>query len=278
MPDFTGKTALVTGAAGQHGIGRAVAMRLAENGADVIVSDLVERPYVEQTPDWRGLPQSVEDIEALGRRASAILADVTDAGQVQRLVDETIAQLGRLDIFVHCAAHIPGPDRTPVVDLDEEVWNRVQRINVTGTFLTCRAVARAMIAQGQGGRIITLSSVSGKRGAARFAAYCASKFAIVGFTQALALELAPHHITANAICPTFVDTERITHIAGGLAPEGVTVEEQRAQMVEGFEATIPLGRMALPADVAGAAAFLASEDASYLTGLSLTVSGGSVMD
>jgi meso-butanediol dehydrogenase / (S,S)-butanediol dehydrogenase / diacetyl reductase len=278
MHTFTRKAALVTGAGGQHGIGRAVAMRLAEGGADVVVSDLVERPYPEQTPAWAGLPQIVEDIQALGRRAGAILADVTDARQVDTLVNEAMARLGRLDIFVHCAASIPGPDRVPVVDLDEQVWNSVQRINVTGTFLSCRAVARALIAQGQGGRIITLSSVSGKRGAARFAAYCASKFAVIGFTQALALELAPHRITANAICPTFVDTERITHIAGALAPAGVSAEEHRARMTEDFAASIPLGRMAWPADVAGAAAFLASDDAGYLTGLALTVAGGSVME
>ena len=278
MTSLHGHAALVTGAAGQHGIGRAVAMRLAELGADVAVSDLVERPYAGLTPDWPGLPGVVAGIESLGRRAAGVLADVTDAAQVDRLVSETIRQLGRLDIFVHCAAHIPGPDRRPVVDLDVAVWDDVQRINVRGTFLCCRAVARAMIAQGEGGRIITLSSVAGKRGAARFAAYCATKFAVIGFTQALALELAPHRITVNALCPGFAETERIDCIAGALAPEGVTAAEYRARMLADAAENVPLGRMAWPSDVATAAAFLASEEANFLTGLALAIAGGAVMD
>ena len=120
-----------------------------------------------------------------------------------------------------------------------------------------------------------MSSVSGQKGVARYAAYCASKFAVRGFTQALALELAPHHITVNAICPALIDTERVGDMAAALAPEGVSKEAYLQQMLERANSQNPLGRIGQPADVAQTAAFLASAESEYLTGLSITVAGGS---
>ncbi len=135
-----------------------------------------------------------------------------------------------------------------------------------------------MIERGQGGKIINISSVAGQKGIARYAAYCSSKFAVRGFTQALALELAPHRINVNAICPGLVETERVDEMAAALAPAGVSAAEQRRRMMEETESGTPWGRIGRPADVAQAAAFLSSAESDYMTGLSLTVAGGSYMN
>ena len=134
-----------------------------------------------------------------------------------------------------------------------------------------------MIERGGGGKIIIISSGAGKRGRARFAAYCSSKFALIGFTQSLAQELGPHNINVNAICPGLVDTERTDFIAAALAPEGESAEEHRAMMIRERSTTIPMGRVAVGDDIARTAVFLASSEADYMTGLSISVSGGSDM-
>ena len=134
-----------------------------------------------------------------------------------------------------------------------------------------------MIARGGGGKIVVISSGAGKRGIARYAAYCASKFALIGFTQALAQELAPYRINVNAICPGLVDTERVDFIAAALAPLGESAEEYRAQMIRERANRVPLGRVAVADDIANLAAFLASSESDYLTGLSISVSGGAEM-
>ena len=278
MYDLSGKVALVTGAGGEHGIGRAIATRLAEEGADVIVNDITAHPYADRRSGWGGIPELVREIEALGRQALGILADVSDATQVDSMIRQALERFGRIDILVNNAGSRPGPDRVPVIDLDEDAWDMVQRVNVKGTFLCCKAVAREMIRHGKRGKIIVISSTAGKRGVARYAAYCASKFALVGFTQALALELAPYGINVNAICPGLVDTERVDFIASALAPQGTSAEEHRAKMVRERASIIPLGRLAQGSDIAKMAAFLASPESDYLTGLSISVAGGSQMN
>lgn len=272
MYDLQGKVALVTGAGGEQGIGRAIAMRLAAEGADVVVNDLSER--ASATDGWSGMAQVVQDIQELGRRCLGIAADVADAEDVQAMVDESVRALGQIDILVNNAGARASSDRVPVVELSEADWDRVQRVNVKGTFLVCRAVARAMLARGQGGKIINISSTAGKIGMARYAAYCSSKFAVRGFTQTLALELAPHGINVNAICPSLIATERIEDMATILAPQGTSPVEQRRAMVAQAAQQAPLGRMAETDDIAAMAAFLSSAESDYLTGLSISVSGG----
>ena len=278
MYNLTGKVALVTGAGGKNGIGRAIATRLAKEGADVAVNDITEHPYAADQVDWQGLPDLVREIEVMGRRALSVVADVADATQVKEMVDQTVAHFGKIDILVNNAGTIAGKDRVPVVNLAEEDWDRVQRVNVKGVFLCSQVVARHLITQGTGGKIINMSSVTGKRGSARFAAYSASKFAVIGFTQSLACELAPYQVNVNAICPGLVDTERFGHLASVLMPENLSADEQLAEYVRRSEAAVPIGRLAEAADVAKMAAFLASDEAAYLSGVSITVSGGSVMD
>ena len=283
MYNLNGKVALVTGAGGEYGIGRAIATRLAKEGADVIVNDIVDNPYAYDSTDWAGTSSVVREIEALGRQAVAILADVSDAEQVAALVNESVERFGHIDIFVSNAGARPGPDRVPVVELEEDTWDTVHNINLKGTFLCCRAVARHMINRGGGGKIITMSSVVGKQGSVRHAAYAASKFGVIGFTQALAQELAPHHINVNAICPGLVDTERVSYIAAALSSEDISGEEWRtsgrhAAAMKQRGSEVPLGRAAVGEDVAKTAAFLASSESDYLTGLAINVAGGSAMD
>ena len=279
MYDLGGKVALVTGAGGEHGIGRAISNRLAQEGADVIVNDIAENPYAQgRVSGWGGMSQVVGEIETAGRNAMGILADITDSAQVDSLVGQALERFGHIDILVNNAGSRPGRDRVAVAELEEDAWDLVQRINVRGTFLCSRAVARDMIRRGRGGKIIILSSEAGKRGHAGLAAYCTSKFALIGFTQSLALELAPHRINVNAICPGLVDTERLDYSAQTLVQEGESADESRAQLVREWAARTPLGRIAQGPDIARMAAFLASSESDYITGLAVSVSGGALMD
>lgn len=279
MYDLKGKVALVTGAGGEYGIGRAIATRLAEDGADVVVNDIAANPHAHRHGSaWAGVPDTVRRIEDLGQRALGVLADITDSAQVDDMVRQALDRFGHIDILVNNAGMRHGADLANVVDLEEEAWDDMQRVNVNGTFLCSRAVAREMIPRGQGGKIIVISSLAGKRGLAGRAAYCASKFALIGFTQCLALELAPHRICVNAICPGMADTERMDHLAAVLAPAGVSAEEYRTRYVEEWASRVPLGRVAQATDIARMAAFLASSESDYITGLSVSVSGGSLID
>ena len=282
MYDLSGKVAVVTGAGGRHGIGRAIALRLAEEGADVVVTDIqrsTDRMREEDRQSgWRGLPSVVEEIEDLGRQSLGLFSDVTDSAQVADMVRQTLDRFGKIDILVNNAGSQPGPDRGLVVELGEEAFDEVMRVNVRGTYLCSKAVAKHMIERGGGGKMIVISSGAGKQGIARYAAYCASKFALIGFTQALAHELAPHKINVNAICPGLVNTERVDFIAAALAAEGESAEEHRALMVRARAEAVPLGRIAEAGDIARAAAFLSSSESDYMTGLSISVSGGSQMN
>ncbi len=277
MYDLSGKVAIVTGAGAELGIGRAVATRLAKEGADVVVSDIVEQPFPELSPDWSGLSAVLKEIEAHGQKGLSLLADVTDADSVQQMVDQTLAAFGRIDILVNNAGSSPGRDRVPIVDLEEAVWDRIQEINAKGTFLCCRAVARVMIDQGQGGKIINMSSVSGKTGHDRFGAYCASKFAVIGLTQVLARELGEHRINVNAICPGHVETNRMDHMASALVADDQTEEAFTEEWNKKVLANTPLKQIAKAEDIAKTAAFLASAESDYLTGLALPVTGGAFM-
>ena len=218
MYGLEGKVALVTGAGGENGMGRGIATRLAREGADVIVNDFTAIPYPDRP--WRGVSAVVEEIEEMGRRSKAIIADVSDTAQVRAMFEEAVSEFGKIDIVVSNAGSRPGGDRKVMVDVSDEDFDLVQRVNVRGTWLVCQAAARHMIGRGGGGRIITMSSRAGKTGTATYAAYCASKFAVIGITQSLALELAQYGITVNAICPGLVDTERVDYIAAATAPEG----------------------------------------------------------
>lgn len=240
-----GKVALVTG--GSRGIGRAVALALAGNGADVAVN---YRRNADAANDV------VAEIEALGRRALAVSADVGDSEQTTALVDATIGGLGRLDILVNNA----GITRDNLLmRMQEEDWDEVLRINLKGAFNTAKASVRVMLRQ-RSGRIINISSVSGLMGQAGQASYAASKAGLVGLTKSLARELGGRGITVNVVAPGFIPTDI-----------NATLDEAWR---EKLRALIPLGRFGLAEEVAHAVAFLASDDAAYITGVVLPVDGG----
>jgi NAD(P)-dependent dehydrogenase (short-subunit alcohol dehydrogenase family) len=191
---------------------------------------------------------------------------------VAAVVARVVGEFGRIDVLVNNAGAPGSLDRTLVVDLHEEAWDTVLDTNLKGTFLCSQAVARTMLERGVRGRIISMSSQWGKKGGARRAAYCASKFGIIGFTQSLARELAPAGITVNAICPGAADTERIDYM--GRRPDGAFDAELRAAGVDKHAATIPVGRLATAQDVAELAGYLASDGAAYVTGQAINLSGG----
>ncbi|MDE0593457.1 MAG: SDR family NAD(P)-dependent oxidoreductase [Dehalococcoidia bacterium] len=274
MYELDSKVAIVTGAGGKAGIGRGIATRLAAEGATIAVCDLND----SGTPDWGGLSAVVDEINAGGGRAIGLTGSVSDSDDVASIVEGAISEFGQVDILVNNAGAPAGPDRVNVVDLPEEVWDQVLGVNLKGTFLMSQAISRHMIHRGGGGKIINMSSVSGKVGNAKFAAYCSSKFGVIGFTQSLAKEMAEYKVNVNAICPSLVETERVFGMASALKPDADTsTEAWHDEMVAQTNANNPMGRIAQAKDVADVAAFLASSQADYLTGLAINVAGGSYM-
>jgi 3-oxoacyl-[acyl-carrier protein] reductase len=241
--DLSNKVAIVTGSG--RGIGKAIALKLAEVGATVVVNDIEESA--------NGV---AEEIRAMNRQSLAVLADVSSAPDVTRLVETTIATYGKIDILVNNA----GITRDQlVVRLSEEDWDKVLDVNLKSVFLCTAAVLKYMIKQ-RWGRVISITSIVGMVGNPGQANYASAKAGIIGFTRTIAKEVASRSITANAIAPGFIDTEMTQHI-----------DEKRRQELIG---RIPLGYLGSPRDVAEAVAFLASDEARYITGQVLNVDGG----
>ncbi len=259
VPDrLSGKKVLVTGAS--RGIGRAIAVRFAAEGAHVAAG-------VRQEKEGEAV---VAEIERAGGEASWVILDVLDAALVATAVERAARPERRLDIVVNSAG-IRGYTPLDGDERSDTVWRQVLDINVTGTWRVCRA-ANPFLADG--GRILNLSSIVGLFGVAGSAAYAAAKLAVIGLTRSLALELAPRKITVNALCPGWVDTEMGRAGIRGIAKEmGVTEEE-------GYEraaAMAPLGEVLSPEEIAGLAAYLASDEARNVTGQAIVIDGGQVM-
>ncbi len=243
--DFTGKVAIVTGSG--RGIGKAIAIKLAETGATIVVNDVGDNAPAEQT---------VAEIKKLDRQAMTIMADVSSSAEVAQLVDTVIAAYGKVDILVNNAGITR--DQLTMRMTDEE-WDKVLAIDLKSVFLCTRAVLRPMLKQ-RSGRIISMSSVVGLIGNAGQANYAAAKAGIIGFTKTIAKEVASRGITVNAIAPGFIDT-----------PMTQVLPEERKQILMN---NIPLGYLGTPRDIAETVAFLASEEARYITGQVISVDGG----
>ena len=279
MPGLEGKVALITGAGGMRGVGRATALKLARQGVDLALTDVQREtsdlPPGEVRTGWRGLDSVAEEVSELGSRCFTVFCDLGNGDQLEEMVDQVVANYGHIDVLVNNARAIIGRDRVPVTDLDKEVWDHFLAINTTAVFLATKLVGQQMVKQGTGGRIINIASSAGKQASAMGAAYSASKFAVVGLTQASALDLAQYGITVNAVCPGQINTDRMSYWERDQASEqGMSQEEFRRQIVDSSAQRSPLGRIAEAEDIANMVAFLASDDASFVTGQAYNVNGG----
>ena len=279
MAGLEGKIALITGAGGMRGVGRATALKLAGLGANVAITDVHREdrdlPPAEVRLGWRSIDTVSEEVSALERQALPIYCDLGEPSQIEAMVDQVIDKYGRIDILVNNARAIIGRDKVPVTELSLDVWEHFLAINTTAVFLCTQFVGREMVRQGEGGRIINIASNASKQASATGAAYSASKFAVLGLTQASALDLAPHKITVNSVCPGPINTDRMSYWEQDRAQElGITQEEFRGRIVDEAGRNSPLGRIAEAEDVANVVAFLASEEANFITGQAYNVNGG----
>ncbi len=279
MAGLDGKVALVTGAGGMRGVGRATALKLASQGADLVITDVRrsadDLPPAEVRLEWNSIDTVAEEVRSIGRECLPVYTDLGQSDQIQQMVNQGVERFGHIDILVNNARAIIGRDKVPVTELEEEVWHHFLDINTTAVFLCTKFVGQQMISRGAGGRIINIASNASKQASATGAAYSASKFAVLGLTQASALDLAPYGITVNSVCPGPINTDRMSYWERAKAAEqGLSQEEFRAQIVEASGQATPLGRIAEAEDVANMVAFLASEDANFITGQAYNVNGG----
>jgi len=267
------RVALITGCGKENGIGTATARALAKAGFVVVVSDVQTAGaqndnFVEgMRRNWRGLESIVEEVAAAGGVASALIGDVSSEADANRIVADTIARYGRLDVLVNNAGAPHGNDRGELETIPADAWDRVMGINAKGVFLMSRAAVPQMKQQ-KWGRIISMSSVAGMYALPHRAVYCASKAAVIGFTRSVAYDLAPWGITVNAICPGSIRTDRAisTTIRQGWTDVDAGLRERAKD--------IPMGRHGLPEEIAGTIAFLASDASAFMTGQALVVDGG----
>jgi len=276
--EFDGKIVLITGCGRVRGMGRAIAVAFARGGADVVATDIAiggtrnenEEGLEEIRLGWKGLESLAGEIQGFGRSVLTLVGDVSRAADAERFVAEALARFGRVDVLVNNAAAPHGADRRLLWEVPEEAWDLVLDVNLKGTYLMSRAVIPHMLSR-RSGRIVNMASVSGKRGTARRGAYTASKFGVIGLTQAMAQELAALGITVNAICPGSVDTSRRESTS---RRERALAERDPSTPVQGLP---PTGRVARPDDIARLALFFASDQCDHITGQAWNVDGGSVM-
>ena len=272
---LTGKVAVITGAGRTAGIGAGIAKGLAAAGAAVVLSDVGQSDKhmpADKIGSSTEMDAIIADIVAAGGRAIGVQCDVRDEAQVQQLMEAAVNEFGRLDILVNNAGI--GYLMKPMVEVSKQEWTTVLDVNLTGAFLCTKHATIQMIKQGEGGRIINIASQGGKSGFPHLPAYIASKHGMIGLTRSNAVELGGDKITVNAICPN--------HITTGLGAEqneyfAAFMDKSVEQYLADMAAKIPLGRPGLVTDIANAAVFLSSEQACYITGEAMNVSGGEEM-
>ncbi len=250
------KVAVITG--GARGIGRAIAERYAEEGARVVLADMLEA-------------EAKATAQHIGRGAIGLALDVTKQDSIDAMVAATVRQAGRIDVLVNNAGVF---DMAPLLEITRESYHKVFAVNVEGLLFTLQAVARQMVKQGQGGKIINFASQAGRRGEALVAVYCASKAAVISLTQSAGLALAKDRINVNAIAPGVIDTPMWDHVDSLFAKyEHLPLGEKKKQV----GLAVPYGRMGRPEDMTGMAVFLASPDSDYVVAQTYNVDGGNWM-
>ncbi len=240
------RIALVTGAG--SGNGRAIAIGMAREGAHVVIADI----------NQLGSEATAQEITALGRKTLALKTDVSKVTDIEAMVKAVMDQFGRIDILVNNAGVIT---RQPMLEVTEETWDRILDINLKGVFFCTQAVARVMVRQGKG-KIINMASIAGVRAEPRRVHYNTSKAGVIMLTKSTAVELAPYHINVNAIGPGLIETPMTRDLVADLS------------QAKYWQENIPWGRIGQPEDLVGAAIFLASDDAAYITGVTIFVDGG----
>ncbi len=272
MRGIEGRVALVTGAARPQSIGRAVALRLGEAGAAVACLDIDKRP--SHAPDYpmgtlSELDETVAMIEAAGGAALAVRADITDIETMTAAVASVRDVLGPISVCCAVAGGVGfGNGITPLRQLSEAEWDWNVDVNLKGTWVTVNACIDQMLESGRDGRIVTVASAAGLRGAKNFGAYAAAKAGVIALTRSYAIELGQHGITANTVAPGMIATQATDPVRSRLADHGRLDDLQHA---------IPIGRFGTGEDIAGAIAYLCSDDAAYVTGDILNLTGGHVM-
>lgn len=275
MGELAGKVALVTGAGSLEGIGFAIARALAQEGAAVALADLcrdLDAPGYYRLSSWAELEAAASQLRALGARAMPVRVDVTRRESVEEMVSSVVQELGAVHILVNNAGGAPGPG--PLHLMEESAWSKTLEINLHGTFLVSRAVVGQMLSQGTGGAILNVASKAGKVPRAFAGAYCVAKAAVIMLTRVQALELAPHGIRVNAVCPAQIETP-LERWSWELEARvlGKNLEQVRQEKVS----QIPVGRLGTPNDVAEVVRLLVSDRASYMTGQAINVTGGQLM-
>ena len=269
MGELDGKVAVVTGAGRLRGIGRAAAVALAKLGADIVPTGTGRNPASfpddEKAVGWKDIEGTAEQVRALGRKALPLVVDVSDAEQVAAMAEKTVHEFGRIDIMVNNAAYAKGPDRVPTVVLDDDIFRKVVDIKVLGTYYCSKAAAQVMLARGEGGKIVNVSSGAGKRGSENALAYCAGCFAQVAMTQTMAHELGPYGVNVNCVCPGAVDTHRMDDLVYTDAWDRMASET-------------PIRRNGTDDEVGEFIAYLCTEAASWIQGQSINIDGGLIME
>jgi meso-butanediol dehydrogenase/(S,S)-butanediol dehydrogenase/diacetyl reductase len=261
---FAGKTVVVTGSGREKGLGQAILQRFALEGANCVVSDITITDEAEEV---------AEGLRYSGATVQTVACDVGQVDQCQALIARTVEKFGAIDVLVNNAGI--GFMMKPFLEVNASEWDRVVEVNLSGAFYCSQAAARAMIARGKGGRIINIASQAAKTGFPHMASYCASKHGMIGLTRSIAIELGKHGITVNAVCPNHVTTglgsQQNEYFSKLLGFKSV------AAYLEDMARRNPMGRPGLATDTAATCAWLASDDAGYITGEAINVSGGEEM-
>jgi|RhiMetdeSRZDD1v2_1073273.scaffolds.fasta_scaffold794568_2 3-oxoacyl-[acyl-carrier protein] reductase len=263
------KVAVVTGAGRMRSIGRPIAVALARAGCDIVLTGTGRSP--DRYPDdekaagWRDIDSVADEVRAEGRQAIAVVSNVADLDAVENLANQTLSQFGRVDIVVNNAGAARGEDRKPVIDLDPDLWRTVIDVNLTGSFLMSKVFGRHLVESGNGGSIVNISSIAGKKLSPSTAAYAASKAGLQALTACMAQEVAPAGVRVNAVCPGVIDTSRMDDLGRGEVWEEV------------IRTLVPMGRAGTGEDIAHIVVYLCSDEGSWVTGQAWNVDGGTVV-